>query len=121
MDQKIGVDLVSIARLKKALKNKHFKAKVFTPKEIKYCQKRKNSQVFFAARFASKEAVKKCLAGKIKRAIRWKDVEVSNKPDGSPQINLNSTLKKELKNQRILITLSHTDEYAIAVAWLTKK
>ena len=121
MSEGLGVDLVSIERIKKALKNQNFKSKVFTPQEISYCQKRKNPEIFFSARFAAKEAVKKCLANKIKKKVGWKDIEVLNNPDGSPKINLSLALKKNLKNNNIFITLSHTQEYAIAIAGLTKK
>ncbi|OGC78763.1 MAG: holo-[acyl-carrier-protein] synthase [candidate division Zixibacteria bacterium RBG_16_40_9] len=120
MNLGIGVDIISVARIKKALKNKNFIGKLFTPQEVAYCRKRKNPEVYFAARFAAKEAVKKALAGKIK-AVSWRDVEVLNNKDGSPKIDLNSSIRKKLKNQKILITLSHTKEYAIAVAFLMKK
>ncbi len=115
----LGVDIVSIPRIKKALVNRKFINKLFTPKEISYCQSRKNSEVYFAARFAAKEAVKKALAGKIK-TVNWREVEVSNAKDGSPTINFISRNKKKLKNQKILITLSHTQDYAVAVAMITK-
>ena len=58
MNLGLGVDIVSVTRIKKALKNRKFKSKIFTPKEIAYCQSRKNPEIYFAARFAAKEAVK---------------------------------------------------------------
>ena len=119
MNLGLGVDIVSVPRIKKALKNKKFKNKIFTPREISYCQKRKNPEIYFAARFAAKEAVKKALAGKLKK-IDWKEVEVAHNRDSSPKINLDSKVKKKLKNPKILITLSHTHEFAVAVAYLIK-
>lgn len=120
MNLGIGVDIISVARIKRALKNKKFTNKLFTPQEVAYCRKRKNPEISFAARFAAKEAVKKALAGKI-RTVNWKEVEVLNAKDGSPTINFSSRHKNKLKNQKILITLSHTKDYAVAVALITKK
>ena len=97
MNLGLGVDIVSVPRIRKALKNKKFKDKIFT----------------------AKEAVKKALAGKLKK-IDWKEVEVAHNRDSSPKINLGSKVKKKLKNPKILITLSHTHEFAVAVAYLIK-
>ncbi len=119
MNLGIGVDIISVARIKKALKNKNFINKLFTPQEVAYCRKRKNPEVYFAARFAAKEAVKKALAGKLKK-IDWKAVEVTHNSNGSPKINLSPLVKKKLKNPQILITLSHTHEFAVAVAYLIR-
>lgn len=116
----LGVDIVSVARVKRALKDKRFINKVFTPQEVVYCRRRKNSEIHFAARFAAKEAVKKALAGKIK-TVKWREVEVLNAKDGSPKINFYSRHKNKLKSEKILITLSHAQDYAVAVAVITKK
>ncbi|HKZ22425.1 MAG TPA: holo-ACP synthase [candidate division Zixibacteria bacterium] len=119
MNLGLGVDIVSVPRIRKALKNKKFKDKIFTAKEISYCQSRKSPEIYFAARFAAKEAVIKALAGKL-RKIDWKEIEVAHNRDSSPKINLDSKVKKKLKNPKILITLSHTHEFAVAVAYLIK-
>jgi len=119
MNLGLGVDIVAVSRIKKALKNKKFKNKVFTSKEIAYCQSRKNPEIYFAARFAAKEAVKKALAGKLKK-INWKEMEVANNKDGSPKVSLSPVIRKKLKNPKILITLSHTHDVAVAVAYLIR-
>lgn len=119
MNLGLGVDIVSVPRIRKALKNKKFKNKIFTPSEITYCQKRKSPEIYYAARFAAKEAVKKALAGKLKK-IAWQEIEIAHNTDSSPKINLSPAVKKKLKNPKILITLSHTHELAVAVAYLIK-
>ena len=55
---KIGVDIVEVTRIKNAIeKNNGFLEKVFTKKEIEYCEKRKNKYQSYAGRFSAKEAV----------------------------------------------------------------
>jgi len=38
-----------------------FKEKIFTNKEIAYCDGKSNPSIHFAGRFAAKEAIKKCI------------------------------------------------------------
>ena len=39
----VGIDMVKVSRIKEAIeKNENFKEKVFTLKEIEYCEKKKN-------------------------------------------------------------------------------
>ena len=61
-------------------------------------------------RFAAKEAVIKALG---KAVVSLKDIGVTNLPSGKPVVTIKG--KKRLK---IDISLSHTDEYAVAVAAL---
>ena len=51
----IGADIVNISRIKKLLnKNKKFKNRIFSIKEIKYCETRKNKFASYSKRFAAK-------------------------------------------------------------------
>ena len=53
----IGTDIVNIKRMDCSLK-KHgffFKNKIFSKKEIYYCENKKNSSAYYAKRFAAKE------------------------------------------------------------------
>jgi len=60
----VGVDMVEVARIQKALEDsrigKRFRERVFTAKEIQYCEsKRRGRYESYAGRFAAKEAVMK--------------------------------------------------------------
>ncbi len=100
----IGTDIVNIKRIKKTIKlnGSKFKKRIFSKKEIAYCEKRKNSGAYFAKRFAAKEALSKALGTGIRKGIDFKDIEVSNNIHGKPSIslkgNVNKYLKKKLKN-----------------------
>jgi len=107
----VGVDLVDIKRITKLIRNKKFINRVFSDEEIKYCSGRKNSAQHYAVRFAAKEAVWKLIG---KKGIKHKDISVINTNEGKPNIVLSRKLKK--LESKISVSLSHSKDYAIAVA-----
>jgi holo-[acyl-carrier protein] synthase len=85
----IGVDLVKVARLAAAIERhgERFLNRVFTPREIAYCQKRRAAASAFALRFAAKEAFSKALGVGLRQGgIRWQEVEVVPNPLGKPEL-----------------------------------
>lgn len=114
----IGIDLVEIKRIKRLIKNKNFLSRVFDKEEISYCEKKVNKHQHYAARFAAKEAVWKVFSGKYKIAL--KNIVVKNLNNGKPQIKLKTTNSK-IKKLKIEVSLSHTRDYAVAVAVLNSK
>ncbi|MEJ6949518.1 holo-ACP synthase [Natronospora cellulosivora (SeqCode)] len=113
----LGVDLVKIKRIEEVHQRKGdvFLEKIFTPIEIKYCKSKSRPYQHYAARFAIKEAVIKML-GK-SEGFTWQDIEVENKDNGKPKLNLRANAKKlaeELGIERIHISISHEKELAIA-------
>lgn len=113
-----GTDIIEIDRVKKAierLENK-FLNKIFTPKEIEYCESKKQMKFqHYAARFAAKEAVFKAVSNNLenKYQIGWKNVQVKNDDKGKPSIEFLDCNIKGL--QSIEISISHCKEYAIAM------
>ena len=67
----IGTDIVNIKRMDKSLKKfgKTFKNKIFSKKEIIYCEKKENSSSYYAKRFAAKEALSKALGSGLTKDI----------------------------------------------------
>lgn len=58
----MGVDILEVGRMERALKQAGFKEKTFTRDEIEYCEsKGAHSSESYAARFAAKEALGKAL------------------------------------------------------------
>jgi len=105
---RIGVDIIDVRRIAKLIKNKRFLKRVYTTEEIRYCMPKVNRAQHFAVRFATKEAVWKALG---RKKISHRDIGVKNMPDGKPV-----ALIEGKPDKRISISLSHTDEYAVAVA-----
>ena len=116
----IGTDIVEIERVRRAVENEHFVRRVFTELEINYCQSRgKNSAASYAARFAAKEAFFKALGTGIVTAL--KDVEIRNDALGKPEIFVEGSTKilaDEKGVKEIFLSISHSREYATAVAVL---
>lgn len=117
MKIKCGVDIIEISRIKESIESlgERFINRVFTEKEIEYCESKKNQKYqHYAARFAAKEAVFKALSWKLedKYAICWKDIEVVDDKQGRPSLNIIGMNLNDIEN--IDISLSHCKEYAVA-------
>ena len=112
----IGTDIVNINRIDQSLKKYglKFKNKIFSSKELRYCEKKKNSSSFYAKRFAAKEAFSKALGTGIGKNIDLKNIEISNNTYGKPYILLRGKvagyLKKKVKNKKYNIYLSLSDD-----------
>jgi len=116
-----GVDIVEVARIKRLLE-KHsprFEEKIFTADEILYCRSKAEPEIHFAARFAVKEAVMKCIGTGMDQGIAFKDIEVTHEKTGKPAIMMHGKGKElftRLKLETIHISISHDKNYAIAQA-----
>ena len=123
----IGIDLVEIHRMKKAVENPLFVQRVFTPAEQVYCNSRgRQGAASYAARFAAKEAVMKALGTGLSGGGTWQDVEVLPDDQGKPVMKLTgyfAQLTESLRVAQIFVSLSHAQEYAIAqvLLWRDEK
>ena len=112
-----GTDIIEIERIKDSIEetNNKFLNRVYTKKEIEYCESKKAQRYqHYAARFAAKEAVFKAISVKLedKYSICWKDIEIINDNQGRPSITLQGNIQKNI--EQIDISLSHCKEYATA-------
>jgi holo-[acyl-carrier protein] synthase len=114
----IGLDIVEVARIAKALRgSKSITDRVFTPEEIRYCSQHRNKYQHFAGRFAAKEAALKALGTGWQAGIRWRDVETTAGPMGEPRLTLYgkaAAIFKESKARRSHLTITHATDYAVA-------
>lgn len=116
----IGVDIAEVERMRDMI-DRHgnrFLNRVFTTREIEYCRPRVTYAQGFAARFAAKEAVFKAAGTGLIQGMRWRDVEVVNNARGRPGIQLSGATAKMLEGRNIHLSLSHTDQVAIAMVVL---
>ena len=121
-----GIDIIEVERVQ-ALKDKwqgRFLRKVFTEQELAYANTKKCAAEHLAARIAIKEALIKAFSNNGKKHLgKWKDIEVSNARSGRPYVNLYGNFKKVKERRRlvkIIISASHTHNYAVASVVLTK-
>ena len=114
-----GIDLVEVSRVEEILKRwgDQFRGRIFTPSEIRYCERFRHRGERYAARFAAKEAAFKALGTGWRGGIRWRDIEVTREPGGRPSLRLEgraAEVARELDVCRIALSLSHVDNYAFA-------
>ena len=114
---KVGVDVIEIARIRKALERPGFRERCFTEAERLYCDGKKNAAESYAARFAGKEAVGKALGFGVARAFAWRDVEIAGRP--KPSVTLSGWIARwaeEVGAGAIDLSMTHSRELANAVA-----
>ncbi|HHY87207.1 MAG TPA: holo-ACP synthase [Verrucomicrobia bacterium] len=119
----IGIDLIEVRRIEASYERfgERFLNRVLLPSEIAYCLAHRSPGPFLAARFAGKEAMSKALGTGIGAQLGWHDIEILRKPSGEPYVVLHgkgAALLKERNARAVLISLSHTQEHATAVAIL---
>ena len=110
-----GIDIIEIERLQKAIDRwgEDFLKHIFNEEEITYAKNKKFPAQHYAARFAAKEAIYKAFGDA--QTLSWKDMTILNDENGKPHCRLKN---KDLKG-KILISISHTKNYAVANAIIT--
>jgi holo-[acyl-carrier protein] synthase len=127
----VGVDLVSAVRIGHLMQRfgEKFSRKIFTEHEVNSAEKIKISDedslaqaLFYAKRFAAKEAFSKAIGLGIGRGVNFLDIQVENNQLGAPKIKiLNGKevfLKKHFDCKDFTIHLSLTDETPFASAYV---
>lgn len=117
----IGTDIVECARILKMIERhgELFLRRVYTAREIAYCHGKQRATEHFAARWAAKEAIFKCLGSGLRKGMSWTDMEIRNDELGKPQVLVGGKAKEVIQQARIggiLLSLSHCRAYATACA-----
>jgi len=110
----IGVDCEEVGRFREKANDKAFLKKIYTEREVHYCESKPNPEQHLAARFAGKEAVIKALQG-LNMEVAFSQIEILNDNKGRPYVKI-----QNLKNLEVKISLTHTRELAIAFALAEK-
>jgi holo-[acyl-carrier protein] synthase len=100
----VGIDIVKIKRIEEMAKNygEKFLERVYSQEELAYSMSFKKPFERLAGKFAAKEAIMKASGTK----IPLNKIEILNSKSGKPYTNINN----------IKISISHEQEYAIAIA-----
>lgn len=117
----IGTDIVEIERIRGMIERHgdHFVQRCYTPAEIEYSMRHRDSAIRFAGRWAAKEAVVKALGTGFVQGITFHDVEIIALHTGQPTVRLSGEAARIASEQsitEIMITISHAHEYATATA-----
>ena len=112
---KVGVDLIEIERIRKALERPGFRERCFTEAERAYCDSRPDPAQSYAARFAGKEAVGKALGCGIH--FTWKEMEIVGRPKpGVQPLGSDRSLRGAGEAGAIDLSMTHSREIAAAIA-----
>lgn len=111
----VGVDIVEIGRIRKALARfgNRFLYRVYTEKEVVFCRGRVQE---LACRFAAKEAVSKALGTGL-RGISWREIEILPDRRGKPLVFLHGKAlarAQEIGLKEFAVSLSHEREMGVA-------
>lgn len=103
----IGIDIVEIKRLN------NLKSRVLSIKELEFYDSitdELRKATFLGGRFAAKEAIFKAVS-KSNIPVNYKDIVILNDENGKPFVE-----SHPFSNVEIMISISHTNEYAVAQA-----
>jgi len=112
---KVGVDLIEIERIRRALERPGFRERCFTEEERSYCDSRARPAESYAARFAGKEAVGKALGCGVR--FTWKEIEIVGRP--KPDVRLSgrtAAYAERVEAGAIDLSMTHSREIAAAIA-----
>jgi len=109
----IGMDMIELDRMAKAMENERFVHRILTPKELEKfnCLKKSRQIEFLAGRFAGKEACSKALGTGIGKHLSWQDLSILNDSLGKPILHIKEAI---LGNHVVHISLTHTKTVASA-------
>jgi holo-[acyl-carrier protein] synthase len=121
----LGADVIEVERIRGVLERQgeRFLARVFTEEERAYCSKMAQPHKHYAARFAAKEAVSKCFTTGIGAELGWRSVSVYHGERHQPLVRLDekgAALLASVGATHVMLTLSHTETVAVAVAALVR-
>lgn len=119
----LGADIIEVDRVRGVIERQgeRFLARVFTDEERAYCATMKHPHKHYAARFAAKEAVSKCFSTGIGAELGWRSISIYHGERHQPLVRLDEkaeALLRQVGATHVLVTLSHTETVAMAVAML---
>jgi holo-[acyl-carrier protein] synthase len=121
----VGTDIIEVQRVEeKLVRTASLKEKLFTPKEIAYCDSKHRPGQHYAARFAAKEAFLKAMGTGWTGGHKFSDIEVVNNALGKPEIFVHGKVREFCVAHGITgmeLSLSHIKELAKAVVVLETK
>jgi holo-[acyl-carrier protein] synthase len=121
----LGADIIEVERIRGVLARhgNRFLDRILTDEEKAYCAGMGAPHKHIAARFAAKEAISKCFTTGIGKEFGWKSASVYHGSRHEPLVRLDAqgqALLAHVGATHVLLTLSHTEHYAMAVAVIVR-
>ncbi len=115
----LGIDLVELARIEKAVKRhgSAFAEKILTSAELDLMKNAPSGTEFLAGRWAAKEAVSKALGTGLGGSCGLLEIEIGNGESGAPEARLSGAALATMRRRGIVsISVSITHERSMAAA-----
>jgi len=106
----VGIDIQDVKRVEQLIQNKDFAKRVFFDEELEYAYKRKNPAMHLTGFFCVKESVVKAVGQGV-----ISEIKVLHYENGMPYVEIFGKIKELIGNNKIDISISHTNDYACAV------
>ncbi|MFO7733306.1 MAG: holo-ACP synthase [Candidatus Aminicenantes bacterium] len=120
-----GTDIIEVQRVEdKLLRTGGLKDRLFTAREIAYCESKHRPALHFAARFAAKEAFLKAMGTGWSGGHKFSEIEVVNNALGKPELFVHGKVREFCETRGIAameVSLTHIKDVASAVVVLEKK
>jgi holo-[acyl-carrier protein] synthase len=121
----VGTDIIEVGRVEaKLLRTDRLKQKLFTSREIAYCESKHRPAMHYAARFSAKEAFLKAMGTGWSGGHAFADIEIVNDPAGKPELFAHGKVLEFCLSRGIdgmSVSLSHIQDLAAAVVILETK
>ena len=112
---KVGVDIIEIERIERALERPGFRERCFTHAEREYCDSRARPAQSYAGRFAGKEAVGKALGCGVD--FSWREIEIVGRPKPFVKLSGRTLAFAEQRGLTVAdLSMTHSKGVAGAVA-----
>ncbi len=119
----IGTDIIEVKRIQTAIEKygERFLNRIYTKTEQEYCESFNEKKfLHYAARFAAKESFSKAVGTGLTQGFKFTEVGIKNKKSGEPKFDLSGGMKEKYGEFETLVSLSHTDENAVAYVVMFK-
>jgi len=120
-----GTDIIEVQRVEdKLLRTGGLKDRLFTAREIAYCESKHRPALHFAARFAAKEAFLKAMGTGWSGGHKFSEIEVVNNALGKPELFVHGKVREFCETHGIAameVSLTHIKDVASAVVVLEKE
>jgi holo-[acyl-carrier protein] synthase len=120
----IGTDIIEVHRVEEKLsRTSGLKAKIFTAREVEYCESKRRPGLHYAARFSAKEAFLKAMGTGWSGGHAFTDIEIVDNAMGKPELFVYGKVKDFCEANRIAgmeVSLSHIKDLAQAVVVLER-
>lgn len=119
----IGTDIIEVKRIREAIEKygDRFLNRIYTKIEQDYCEAFKSKKyLHYAARFAAKESFSKAIGTGLSQGFSFTEVGIINEKSGEPRLALTGDMKLKWGELKTIVSLSHTEEYAVAYLIMEK-